>query len=115
VLVALGIGLFFVAFGLFTVREETLLQWTEISVANFDPLARFTVFGAEVVVTPELFAVSGFIAAISALQFAVSLNSDDMYRQQFYASLEREISEVLAVRARYLYPMVRKAMTADAT
>lgn len=115
VLVALGIGLFFVAFGLFTVREETLLQWTEISVANFDPLARFTVFGAEVVVTPELFAVSGFIAAISALQFAVSLNSDDMYRQQFYASLEREISEVLAVRARYLYPMVRKVMTADDT
>ncbi|MFB0927697.1 MAG: hypothetical protein QMB08_06440 [Acidimicrobiales bacterium] len=114
-LVALGIGLFFVAFGLFTVREETLLQWTEISAANFDPLARLTLFGAEVVITPELFAVSGFIAAISALQFAVSLNSDATYRKQFYASLEREIREVLAVRARYLYPMVQKVLTTGAT
>lgn len=115
VLVAVGIGLFFVAFGMFTVREETLLQWTEISAEGFDPLARFTLFSAEVVVTSELFVVSGFIAAISALQFAVSLNSDEMYRQQFYASLEREIREVLAVRARYLEPMVRRAQAVAPT
>jgi len=115
VLVAVSIGLFFVAFGLFTVREETLLQWTEISAGSFDPLARFSLLGAEVIVTWELFAVSGFIAAISALQFAVSLNSDEAYRQQFYASLEREIREVLAVRARYLHPMVQQALSVDAT
>ena len=115
VLVAAAIGLFFVAFGLFTVREETLLQWTEISAGTFNPLAQFTVFGAEVIVTKELFAVSGFISAISGLQFAVSLNSDEMYRKQFYASLEREIREVLAVRARYLEPMVRQALSVDAT
>ena len=113
VLVAVGIGLFFVAFGLFAVREETLLQWTEISAGGLDPLARFTIFGAEVIVTLELFAVSGFIAAISALQFAVSLNSDEMYRQQFSASFEREIREVLAVRARYLEPMVEQVMIAN--
>ena len=102
-------------FGLFTVREETLLQWTEISAANFDPLARFTIFNAEVIVTWELFAVSGFIAAISALQFAVSLNSDEVYRKQFYASLEREIREILAVRARYLEPMVQQALSVEST
>lgn len=110
VLVAVSIGLFFVLFGLFTVREETLLQWTEITAATFDPLARFTIFGAEVVLTRELFMVAGFIAAISALQFAVSLNSDELYREQFYESLEREIREVLAVRARYLEPMVARAL-----
>lgn len=115
VLVAAGIGAFFVVFGLFTVREETLLQWTEISAVDFDPLARFSIFEAEVVVTWELFAVSGFIAAISALQFAVSLNGDEMYRKQFFASLEREIREVLAVRARYLEPMVKQALTMDST
>lgn len=111
VLVGLGIGLFFVVFGLFTVREETILQWTEITAETFDPLLRFSAFGAEIVVTDELFAVSGFIAAISALQFAVQLNSDELYRKQFYASLEHEIREVLAVRARYLDPMVQQAMT----
>jgi len=114
-LVATGIGAFFVLFGMFTVREETLLQWTEISVENFDPPGRFTMFGAEVVVTWELFAVSAFIAAISALQFAVSLNSDENYRRQFYESLECEIREVLAVRARYLEPMVEQALSLDAT
>ena len=115
VLVAVGIGAFFALFGLFTVREETLLQWTEITTESFDPLARWTVLGAEVIVTWELFAVSGFIAAISALQFAVSSNSDEMYRKQFYASLEREIREVLAVRARYLEPMVEQAVAGEAT
>lgn len=115
VLVALAIGAFFVAFGMVTVREETLLQWTEISSEGFDPLARFALFGTEVVVTWELFAVSGFIAAISALQFAVSLISDELYREQFYASLETEIREVLAVRARYLEPMVAQALDGDST
>jgi len=115
VLVALAIGAFFVAFGMVTVREETLLQWTEISSESFNPLARFSLFGTEVVVTWELFAVSGFIAAISALQFAVSLISDELYREQFYASLETEIREVLAVRARYLEPMVAQAFAGDST
>jgi len=114
-LVAVGIGSFFVLFGLFTVREETLLQWTEISAESFDPLGRFSIFGDQVVVTWELFAVSGFIAAISALQFAVSLNTDEVYREQFYASLEHEIREVLAVRARYLEPMVQQALEVDSS
>lgn len=115
VLVAVSIGVFFVAFGLVTVREETLLQWTEISQATFEPLARFTLFGTEMVITWELFAVASFIAAISGLQFAVSLVSDELYREQFYASLEREIREVLAVRARYLEPMVEQALSIDST
>lgn len=105
-LVAVMIGGFFVGFGLLTVREETILQWTEFTGADFDPLARVSLFGSEIVVTWELFAVSGFIAAISALQFAVSQVSDELYREQFLASLETEIRELLAVRARYLEPLV---------
>lgn len=106
-LVALVIGGFYVLFGMFTVRRETILQWTEIDAADFEPLIQFNLFGDEVVITWELIAVSGFIAAISALQFAVSLVTDDLYREQFYESLEREIRQVLAVRARYLEPMVQ--------
>ena len=105
-MVALVIGGFFVGFGLLTVRRETLLQWTEITAADFRPLAEVQLFGSEIVLTWELFAVSGFIAAISALQFAVSQISDELYREQFYESLEGEIREVLAVRARYLEPLV---------
>lgn len=110
VLVAFVIGAFFVVFGLATVREATILQWTAIESGSFDPLARFTVFSTEMVLTWELFAVSGFIASISALQFAVSLISDELYRKEFFASIETEIREVLAVRARYLEPLVVRAL-----
>ncbi len=102
VLVATVIGSFYVGFGLFSVREETLLQWTTATADTLDAIARFTVFGGEVVLTWELFAVSGFIAAFSALQFAVSLLTDKAYREEFFASLEHEAREVLAVRALYL-------------
>lgn len=105
-MVALVIGGFFIGFGLLSVREATILQWTEITVGDFDPLARVRLFGSDIVVTWELFAVSGFIASISALQFAVSQISDELYREQFYESLESEIRQVLAVRARYLEPLV---------
>ena len=105
-LVAVVIGGFFIGFGLLTVREETILQWTEFTGSDFDPLAEFSLFGSDIVVTWELFAVSGFIAATSALQFAVSQISDELYREQFYESLEMEIRQVLAVRARYLEPLV---------
>jgi len=102
VLVAAVIGAFFVLFGLLAVREETIVQWTEFNAGDFKAIARFNFFGEELVVTWELFAVSGFIAAISALQFSVSLISDELYREQFFSSLEKEVREVLAVRARYL-------------
>lgn len=102
VLVAAVIGAFFVLFGLLAVREETIVQWTEFNTGDFAAITRFTFLGEELVVTWELFAVSGFIAAISALQFSVSLISDELYREQFFSSLEREVREVLAVRARYL-------------
>lgn len=105
-LVAVVIGGFFVGFGLLTVREETILQWTEFTGQDFEALVRFSLFGSDIVVTWELFAVSSFIAAISALQFAVSQVSDELYREQFLASLESEIRQVLAVRARYLEPLV---------
>lgn len=103
VLVAVVIGLFYVVFGLLTVREETLLQWTEITPETFAPLARLQLFGAELVVTRELFLVAGFIAAISALQFATSQLTDESYRAEFSADVETELREVLAVRAAYLH------------
>ncbi len=112
-LVALVIGGFYVVFGLLTVREETILQWTELDAAGFNPLARFSLFGDELVLTWELFAVSGLIATVSALQFAVSVATDELYREQFAESLDAEIRQVLAVRARYLEPMVRQARASE--
>ncbi|MCY4193316.1 MAG: hypothetical protein OXF04_03335 [bacterium] len=100
VLVGVVIGLFYVAFGLLAVREATIVSWVAADALN--PLARFGLFGSELVFTWELLAVSGFIATLSALQFAVSTVTDKAYREHFYDDMANEIREVLATRALYL-------------
>ena len=100
VLVGLVIGVFYVAFGLLTVREATIVSW--VASDSLDPLTRFGLFGNEMVLTWELLAVSAFIAALSALQFAVSSVTDQAYREHFYEDMAHEAREVLATRALYL-------------
>ncbi len=99
VLVGLVIGMFYVGFGLLAVRAATIDQWT---VAGVDALASFDLAGSTIVITWEHLAVAGFIAAFSALQFAVSMATDAAYRDEFYEDVTREIRETLAVRALYL-------------
>ncbi len=99
-LVGLFIGVFYVAFGLLTVREETILAW--IASDSLEPLSSFGLFGYELVLTWELLAVAGFIAVLSALQFAVSSVTDKTYREYFYDDMANEAREVLATRTLYL-------------
>lgn len=109
ILVALMVGAFFLSFGFFAIRQETLLQWAAMTTEEFKPLFDVNFFGAKLVFTRELVRVSSMIAGISALQFSVSIVNDDKYRHQFNASLESEIREILAVRARYLESMYNTA------
>lgn len=100
VLVGVVVGAFYVAFGLLTVRESTIVSW--VASDALDPLARFGLLGNDLVLTWELLAVSGFIATLSALQFAVSTITDKAYREHFYDDMAKEAREVLATRALYL-------------
>ena len=112
VLVGLVIGVFYVAFGLLTVREATIVSW--VASDGIDPVARFGLLGQELVLTWELFAVAGFIAVLSALQFAVSTITDKTYREHFYDDMAHEAREVLATRALYLAELSREADAVDA-
>ena len=96
-LVGVAAGLFYVVFGLFAVRRETILQWT--TVDEIDPLLAFGLFGDEVVLTWEHLAVAGFVAAFSVLQFAVASVTDATYREEFYDDITDDVRHVLAVRA----------------
>lgn len=106
-LVGVVIGAFYVGFGLLTVREATIVSW--VASDGLDPLTRFGLFGNELVLTWELLAVSGFIATLSALQFAVSTIVDKAYREHFYDDMANEAREVLATRALYLAELSREA------
>ena len=110
-LVGVVIGAFYVGFGLLTVREATIVSW--VASDGLDPLARFGLFGNELVLTWELLAVSGFIATLSALQFAVSTIVDKAYREHFYDDMANEAREVLATRALYLAELSREAEQED--
>ena len=98
-LVSLVVGAFFVILGLFTVRADTILQWT--TQTELDPIATWQLFSGEMVLTWELLASAGVIATISALQFAVASLNDTSYREQFFNDVAAEVRTVLAVRAVY--------------
>lgn len=90
-------GLFYVAFGLLAVREDTILQWT--TAAELDRVATIGFLGDDLVLTWEHLAVAGFIAAFSVLQFAVASVTDSTYRDEFYDDVAGDVRSVLAVRA----------------
>ncbi len=102
-LVTLLIFAFYVLFGVLTVREETILQWTTLEDLGAAELGRFVLFGEDVVLTSLHLITAGFVAAFSGLQFAVSLVTDDAYQEQFVAESNEEVREALAVRAAYLH------------
>jgi hypothetical protein len=99
-LVASMVAIFYVIFGLLTVGEETILQWTTLTEETFDPILDLTFLGHPMVLTESLLVVSGFIASFSGLQFAVSLVTDSTYRDEFTSDLRTELRQMLAVRCR---------------
>ncbi len=101
-LVTLLIFGFYVVFGLLTVRSDTMLQWTTLDVTTDVELFSFSLFGNEIILSSLHLIAAGFVAAFSGLQFAVSLVTDQTYRQGFVEESNAEVREALAVRAVYL-------------
>ena len=107
-LVALVITAFYVVFGLLTVREETLLQWTAATelTRSVDWASRWAVLGGELIFSRQLVLVSAFIGLMSGLQFAVQIVTDTAYRVEFAEDMSSEIRQALAVRAVYYRRLV---------
>lgn len=107
-LVALVTTGFYLLFGLLTVREATLLQWTTATelTTNADWASRWSVLGSEIVFTRQLLVVSAFIGLMSGLQFAVQVVTDSAYREEFAQDMTSEIRQALAVRAVYYRRLV---------
>lgn len=93
---------FYVAFGVLTVREETILQWTELGDIGAVTLASVNIGGETVVLTALHLVTAGMVASFSGLQFAVSLVTDENYRAEFVEESNNEVRSALAVRAAYL-------------
>ena len=110
-LVSLVITTFYVVFGLLTVREETLLQWTTVGELTYerDWAVDIAIFGTDLILTRQLLLVALFIGMFSGLNFAVQVITDDTYREEFIADMTTEVRDALAVRAVYHRRLVATA------
>ena len=94
---------FYLVFGLFTVREETMLQWTTASelTSTGDWAVRYSLWGEQLLFSRQLLLVAGFMGLLSGLQFTVSVVTDAGYRAEFAEDMTEELRSALAVRAVY--------------
>ena len=107
VLVSVVIGLFYVAFGLFAVREETILAWTSLEeLGPRDVVARWSWSDTDLALTVVQLRVVGFLVAFSALQFSLAAVTDATYREEFFEEVTGEVRHALAVRSIYLDQIV---------
>jgi hypothetical protein len=107
--VGISMFAFLVILGVLTVPTDLARVWI---AAEPDVLFEFSLFGADLSLTAELLKAAGFLAGFSALQFTVSLLSDETYQEEFLVDLRNELRESLAVRSVYLTVMIRRAKRA---
>jgi hypothetical protein len=94
--VALGVGVFFVVLGALAVGPGVREQWIGTS-GNL--VVDVPVLGG---ITEELLRVAGGLAALSGLSYAVQMQTDDTYRRLFLDEVEREMRETFRLRAEYV-------------
>jgi hypothetical protein len=104
VLVGLAMFAFLVVLGVITVPGSLMPLWVN---GKPDVLTSFHLFGTRLVVTSELLKASAFLAGFTALQFTVSLLSDENYQDEFLHELREELRESLAARAVYLLVSIK--------
>jgi HAMP domain-containing protein len=99
VVVTLAIGAFFVAFGTIAIDAEVLRAWTG---GPGDALFNLTVLAVPLRPTVELLRVSGAIAALSGLYYAIAVLTDSAYREEFLEEITAQMRTTFAARAAYL-------------
>ena len=111
ILVALTVTAFYVVFGMITVRESTLAEWTEVETLTWENswAVPISLLDAELLFSRQLLLVSAFIGLFSGMQFAVSVVFDTSYRSEFAEDLGEDVREALAVRAVYHRALVEPA------
>lgn len=97
--VALAVAVFFVMIGLLTVDATTVAGWTGGPV---EVLFEFPLAGREAQMTTELLRVAASIASFTGLYFAISMLTDNLYRQEFLSQITDEMKQTFVRRIDYL-------------
>lgn len=97
--VSVGVGAFFVLFGVLAVGPELQTQWTQEPV---NVLMTVDIFGETARLTEEILRVAGGIAAFTGLYYAIAVLTEETYRQEFLTELTGEMRETFRARSDYL-------------
>lgn len=98
-LVAVAVGVFFVAFGALAVSPDATKSWIG---SEGRQLLAVSLGDIHLRVTVELLRVSAAIAAFSGLYYSVAALTDSTYREEFLEELTGDLRTVLADRVAYL-------------
>lgn len=97
--VSLGVGAFFVAFGAMAIGADVMAAW-DVGPGSWQH--EFTIGGYSVVIGETLLRVAGAIASFTGLYFAISISTDPMYRAEFVDAMTRQLRSVFDARRDYL-------------
>lgn len=94
-LLSLAVFSFFLVFGSITMKQAIANAWIGDAgpVHNLSWLPNLSV---------ELLQVSIFLGAFAGLYFTVYAVTDEIYRQQFFSRVQRDLERAIAVRAAYV-------------
>jgi hypothetical protein len=108
-LLVIAVFLFFIVFGLLTIRPSVIEGWL-----GHPPTPITWNLGIAVLhlpVSSELYQVSVFLSAFAGLYFTVYAVSDAQYRAQFFGELSRGLEQAIGVREVYRI-LLRRAQEA---
>jgi hypothetical protein len=98
--VSVGIGAFFVAFGMLAIGGHIYEAW-QVSPGSWQ--TTIDVFGDhQLLLTDSLVRVALGVATFTGLYYAIALITDATYRDQFLLGVTEDLREVFAIRAEYL-------------
>lgn len=98
-LVTVAVGVFFAAFGMIAISGELTHIWVG---AAPETIAHWRVAGVELTLTDQLLVVSGAVAVLSGLYYAIAVFTDGTYREEFLGEVTGEMRETFTERAEYL-------------
>jgi hypothetical protein len=87
--------------GALVVRQESIVQWTKLEDADWDPIVALTIAGNEYPITVETLLMAALLGVFAAMQFAVSVMTDSALQSTYFGGFYDDAREVFAVRARY--------------
>ena len=100
-LLAILVWIFFLGFGAVTLTPERINDWTG-RTADIVQIMGHPLSYDGFAIDYRLLYVSIFLAAVSGFFFAVSSLTDEAYKEQFFARMNRELETAIQVRRVYL-------------